>query len=148
MKDDFVDVCFRILDGNLTRVDFVEKATVVTYKVPPNYGGFKEVFPQRVNSKEIASPVDLSRARELVEKYGDGIRIYPGSMELRNGETHALTSRTLCVVGIGDDIETARRISLEGVRAVHGGSLWYRSDIASQEHIAKSVEHMRALRSS
>jgi len=148
MKDDFVDVCFKILDGNLTRVEFEEKATVVAYKAPPNYGGFKDVFPDRVDWKEIDSPVDLSRADKLTEKYGDRIRVYPGSMELRDGQTYTLTSRTVCVVGIGDEIETARRISLQGIRAIHGGSLWYRSDIASREHIARSIEHMRALRGS
>ncbi|MFQ5758883.1 MAG: phosphoribosylamine--glycine ligase [Candidatus Bathyarchaeia archaeon] len=148
LKDDFIDVCFKILDGNLTRVVFEEKATVVTYKAPPNYGGFKDVFPHRVNWQDISSPVDLSMAHKLAEKYGNRIRVYPGSMELRNGQMYALTSRAVCVVGIGDDTETARRISLEGIRAIHGGSLWYRSDIASREHIVKSVEHMKALRSS
>ena len=148
LKDDFVDVCFKILDGNLTRVEFDEKATVVTYKTPPNYGGFKDVFPNRVNWKEIDSPVDLSMAHKLAEKCGDKLRVYPGSMELRDGQTYTLTSRTVCVVGIGDDIETARQISLEGIRAIHGGSLWHRSDIASHDHIAKSVEHMTALRGS
>jgi len=148
LKDDFIDVCFRILDGNLTRVDFEKKATVVTYKVPPNYGGFKDVFPQRVNLNEINTPINLSSARKLTGRYGDNIRIYPASMELRNGRTYALTSRTVCVVGIGDDIESARRISLEGVEAITGGSLWFRTDIASREHIAKSVEHMKVLRGS
>jgi phosphoribosylamine--glycine ligase len=146
LKGDFVDVCFKILNENLTRVELEEKATVVTYKAPPNYGGFKDIFPHRVNWKDINSPVDLSRAHKLAEKYGDRIRVYPGSMELRDGQTYTLTSRTVCVVGIGDDIEAARQISLEGIRAIHGGSLWHRSDIASREHIMKSIEHMKALR--
>ncbi len=148
LKDDFVDVCFKILDGNLTRVEFEEKATVVTYKAPPNYAGFKDVFPLCVKMGDIGSPIDLSKAKKLTEKYGDTIRIYPASMELRNGQTYALTSRTVGVVGIGEDVETARRISLEGIRAIHGGSLWYRSDIASREHIMRSIEHMKMLRGS
>ncbi len=148
LKGDLVDVCFKILDGNLTRVEFEKKATVVTYKAPPNYGRFRDVFPNRVNWKETDSPVDLSEVHKLNERYGDRIRVYPGSMELRDGETHALTSRTVCVVGVSDNIETARQISLEGIRAIRGGSLWYRSDIASREHISRSVEHMEALRGS
>ena len=148
LKDDFVDVCFKILDQNLTRIEFEEKATVATYKAPPNYGGFKDVFPRRVKMEDIGSPIDLSKAKRLTQNYGDSIRIYPGSMELRDGQTYALTSRTACVVGIGDDIETARRISLEGTSAIHGGSLWYRSDIAAREHITKSIEHMKMLRGS
>jgi len=147
LKDDFVDICFRILDGNLTRVEFEKRATVVTYKAPPNYGGFKNVFPQRVNSTEAEKPVDLSEAHRLAKKYEDRLRIYPGSIELReDGQTYALGSRTVCTVGIGEDIEKAREISLEGLKAIKGGSLWFRTDIASREHIAKSVEHMKRLR--
>ncbi|MFQ6064084.1 MAG: hypothetical protein ACE5L6_01275 [Candidatus Bathyarchaeia archaeon] len=148
LKDDLVEVCLKILDGSLTTVKFEKKATVVTYKAPPNYGGFKQAFPNRVNWKETDGLVDLSEAHRLGERYGDRMRVYPGSMELRDGETRALTSRTVCVVGIGDNIGTARQISLEGIRAIRGGSLWYRSDIASREHIAKSVKHMEALRGS
>lgn len=147
LKDDFVDVCFKILDGNLTRVEFEKRATVVTYKVPPNYGGFKNVFPQRVDSIDADKPVDLNGAYRLAKKYGDRIRVYPGSMELRDdGQTYALGSRTVCVIGIGGDIESAREISLEGLNAVKGGSLWFRTDIASRAHMEKSVEHLKRLR--
>jgi phosphoribosylamine-glycine ligase len=49
------------------------------------------------------------------------------------------------VVGIGEDIETARQISMEGINAINGGALWYRKDIASEQHIEKSVRHMEEL---
>jgi len=146
LKDDFVDVCFKILDENLTRVEFEEKATVVTYKVPPNYGGYATVFSERVNRNEMDKPVDLSEAYELGEKYGGRIRVYPASMELRERKTYALRSRTVCVVGTGDDIQSARDLSLEGIKAIKGGALWHRNDIASKEHIEKSVRHMEKLR--
>ncbi|MBS7647053.1 MAG: hypothetical protein QXJ11_07380 [Candidatus Bathyarchaeia archaeon] len=146
LKDDFVDVCFKILEGNLTSVKIEKKATVVTYKVPPNYGGFGEVFPDRVNKAEIGAPVDLMKAYELSRKYGDRIRVYPASMEIRGNEFYALKSRTVCVVGIDDSIEAARNISLEGVNAIRGGALWHRTDIASKQHIEKSIHHMEELR--
>jgi len=147
MKDDFIDVCFRILDGNLRRVEFDKQATVVIYKAPPNYGGFKDVFPNRVDWDDAKKPVDVSEAKRLAKKYGDNIRIYPASMELRDNETYALSSRTVCVVGIGNDIGGARNTSVEGITAIKGGSLWHRTDIASREHITKSIDHMRKLRS-
>jgi len=147
LKDDFIDICFKMLDGNSTRVNIEEKATVATYKVPPNYGGFKDAFPQQVEWNDIGKPVDLDAAYALTKKYKDNIRVYPASIELRNGETYALTSRTACIVGIENDIESARKLSLEGVQAIRGGALWHRTDIASKEHIAKSVEHMKKLRS-
>ena len=69
-------------------------------------------------------------------------------MELRDDKVYALSSRAVCVVGIGDNIQTAREISLEGTRAIKGGALWHRNDIASKEHIAESIEHMNRLRQS
>src|SRR5208337_4549161 len=146
LKDDFVDVCFRILEGNLTRVDLEESATVVTYKVPPGYGGYAEAFPNLVRTDEVGKPVDLSGAYELSGKYGDSIRVYPGSMEQRDGETYALKSRAVCVVGVGEDLESARNVSLEGIKAVKGGALWSRTDIASQAYVEKNVKHMEELR--
>jgi len=148
LKDDFVDVCYRIIEGNLTNVKIEDQASVVTYKAPPSYGGYSSIFPNQVDKDEIGSPIDLDEAEKLSKKHGDDIRIYPGSMELRDDKVYALSSRAVCVVGIGDDIQTAREISLEGTRAIKGGALWHRNDIASREHIAESIEHMNRLRQS
>jgi len=124
-----------------------KSATVLTYKVPSSYGGYANVYPNLVNRAEVDMPVDLTAAHALSRKYGDRIRIYPGSMELRdNGCSYALKSRVVGVLGIGDDVEAARQISQEGAKAIRGGGLWNRTDIASKEHIAKSVRHMQQLR--
>lgn len=147
LKDDFVEVCFRMLEGTLTGVSLERRASVVMYKVPPSYGGFSERFPERVKKEEIGTPVDLSGVEKLKEKYGDNMRVYPGSMEVRDdGKFYPLSSRTVAVVGISDEISEARKIALEGIRSIKGGALWYRADIASEEHIRKSVEHMKRLR--
>ncbi len=82
----------------------------------------------------------------MAERRETRMKVYPCSMELRNGETHALKSRTVCVVGIGDDIPEARKISIQGLDAITGGNLWYRTDIGSEEHIKKSIEHVEKLR--
>ncbi|MBT0158860.1 hypothetical protein G4O51_02620 [Candidatus Bathyarchaeota archaeon A05DMB-2] len=146
LKEDFVDICFKILDGNLTRVDLERAATVLTYKVPPSYGGYADVYPSLVDNAAINTAVDFSGVHALESKYGDRIRVYPGAMELRNGKAYALKSRAVGVLGIGENIEEARQISLEGARAIKGGALWNRTDIASKQHIAKSVNHMDRLR--
>lgn len=146
LRDDFVDVCYKILEGNLSQVGIEEKATVVTYKAPPNYGEYATTFAERVRSQEVNTPVDLSEAEKLSLKHRDNIRIYPGSIELRDSENYALGSRAVCVVGIGENIQSAREISLEGIEAIKGGALWHRNDIASEEHIQKSIEHMERLR--
>ena len=82
----------------------------------------------------------------LAKKFGDKIRVYPGSMEVRDGKNYALKSRAIGVLGIGDSIEEARQISQEGAKAITGGALWNRTDVASKQHIAKSVNHMEQLR--
>ncbi len=146
IKDDFVDVCFRMVEGTLSGVALERAATVLTYKVPPDYGGFMSVYPDKVVASEVGSAVDLSRAYELSRKTEGKIRVYPGSMELRGGRTYALKSRAVGVLAVGGSIEEARQLSLEGARAISGGALWSRMDIASAEHIARSVSHMEQLR--
>ena len=146
VEDDFVDVCFKILEGNLTSVELKKVATVLTYKVPPGYGGYAEVFPGLVDKADVGTPVDLSGVYMLVGKYGDNIRIYPGAMEVRDNQVYALKSRAVGVLGVGENIEEARQVSLEGARTIEGGAMWNRTDIASKKHIAQSVSHMERLR--
>lgn len=147
LKNDFVDICLRMIEGTLTRIEVENKAAVVIYKVPPVYGGYINAFPHLVRKDEIGTPVLLDEAERLSEKYGENIRIYPGSMEVReDGKNYALSSRTVAVLGIADDIQRAREIAMEGIRAIRGGALWYRTDIASREHIERSIKHMEVLR--
>ncbi len=146
LKQDFVDICYDMLEGNLSSVEVDKVATVLTYKVPPSYGGYADIFPTKVNKAELDTIVDLSDALALSRKYGDKIRVYPGSMELRNGKMFPLKSRVVGVLGVGENIEVARLLSLEGINAIKGGALWYRTDIASRQTIAKSMRHMKQLR--
>jgi phosphoribosylamine--glycine ligase len=146
LKNDFVNLCFNMIEGKLTKIELVKAATVVTYKAPPSYGGYEKVFPAAFDKNEVDKPVDLSKAYELKKRYGNDIRIYPASMEQRNNKTFALKSRAACAVGIADTIEAARQISLEGLKAIKGGALWYRTDVASETHIKKSRKHLKKLR--
>ena len=146
MEDDFVDVCYKMLEGNLTHVELMKVATVLTYKVPPDYGGYSTVFPSLVDKAALNTPVDFSVASKLSRKYDDNIRIYPGAMEVRDNKIYALKSRAVGVLGIAKSIEEARKVSLEGAHAIEGGAMWNRTDIASKEHIAHSMRHMDQLR--
>jgi phosphoribosylamine--glycine ligase len=67
-------------------------------------------------------------------------------METRGGKNYALKSRAIGILGIGESIEEARQISQEGAKAISGGALWNRTDVASKQHIAKAVSHMENLR--
>jgi phosphoribosylamine-glycine ligase len=145
LKDDFADLCFKMIEGTLTKIELIKAATVVTYKAPASYGGFAQAF-QVPDKADTEKPVDLSMAYDLKKRFGDDIRIYPGAMEEREHGIFALKSRAVCAVGIGDTIEAARQISLTGVSAIKGGALWNRTDIASENHIRKSRRHLRKLR--
>jgi phosphoribosylamine--glycine ligase len=148
LKDDYVDVCFDMIDGSLKRVRIDKKASVLTYKVPASYGGFSTQFPGRVNQGAVGGPIDLSKAYKLSREYSGNLRIYPGSMSVGDdGRNYALGSRTVACVGIAGSLEEAREISLKGVNAVTGGGLWHRTDVASAAHIGKAIEHMKRIRS-
>ena len=146
IKDDFVDVCLKMVNGNLNSVAMEKSATVLTYKVPADYGGYANVFLDKVDKQAVNSPVDLAKVEAFSKKFGDKIRVYPGSMELRDGKNYALKSRAIGILGIGGSIEEARQISQEGAKAITGGALWNRTDVASKQHIAKSIRHMEQLR--
>jgi phosphoribosylamine--glycine ligase len=144
--DDFAEVCLKMVDGTLRNIAIEKLATVLTYKVPPSYGGYATEFPKKIVADAINGPIDLTSAESLNEKYGDKIRIYPGSMEVRDGKIYALKSRAVGILGIGDCIEEARQISQEGAKAITGGALWNRTDVAAKQHIQRSIIHMDQLR--
>ncbi len=140
VKGDFVEICFKMIDGELTKIEFEPYATVVTYAVPLTYGSYRKKYTG-------STRVELSEVYKLAEKYEGKLKVYPGSMEIReNGETHTLSSRTVCCVGIAESIEEARKISLEGIVNIDG-PLWNRWDIASKEHIGQSIANMKRIRS-
>lgn len=142
IEDDLVDIYYRILDGNLTKIKFNKKAVVATYLVP-------EPYPEKDNKTRTLS---LDAAYELAERYrklGDAfLKIYPANLELRNDTLYALGSRTVAAVGIADSIGCARDVSLHGIESIHyTEGFRYRKDIASAEHINNSIKHMEMLRS-
>jgi len=81
-----------------------------------------------------------------VKQHPNRVRVYPASVETRDGNVYALKSRAICTVGIADTIDTARDTAIEAVTMIKGGGLWYRHDIASRQHIAASINHMQRLR--
>jgi phosphoribosylamine---glycine ligase len=139
LEEDFVDVCYRMVEGDLKGLRFGPKASVVTCVVPAGYG-LPEVGP-RVEARK----VDLRRATQLEKKFDGSLRVLPMDLRLENGDVYVGSSRSVAVVGIGRSLEDARDISLQGVDSIVG-PLRCRRDIATQEDIQRSIEHMRSLR--
>jgi phosphoribosylamine--glycine ligase len=134
-----------MLDGKLKKISMKPKATVVTYKVPASYGGYDKRFVDK-KLEGVGGTVNLSEAYRLVEKTSSSLRVYPGSMEERDGGNYALKSRAIACIGMGDSIDEARELSVKGIESIRGGGLWSRSDVAAKQHIQKSINHMMALR--
>jgi phosphoribosylamine--glycine ligase len=77
LKNDFVGVCFRMIEGTLSRVECTKKATVVTYAVPMDYGDYRKTYSG-------SRKVDLRGVYTLKENYGDNLRVYPGLVQERS----------------------------------------------------------------
>ncbi len=140
MLDDYVDVCYRMIDGSLKGIRFSNKASVVTCAVPPGYGG--------APSKGVGQPtVDLGRAYAL-EKRGGDLRVFPMDLKLDEAGERALvgTSRSVAVAGIAPSLEDAHDTSLLGVRAL-GSGFRHRDDVGSAADVARSREHLQSIRS-
>ena len=139
MADDFVEVCFKMLDGTLKGIRFKAASSVVTCSVPLFYGvsGAQEVRD---------AEVDMSRAEALRGTTQGSLRLYPMDVRLESGRLLLGSSRSIAVVGVSGTMAGARRASLEGCRALRGPLRW-RIDVASPADIRASRDHLRLLRS-
>ncbi len=144
MLDDYVDVCYRMLDGDLKGIRFSNKASVVTCAVPLNYG----VGGTAKGKEEGAVAVDLDPAYALERRHEGGIRVFPMDLRLEkaDGRTLAGASRSVAVAGVAASLDEARELSVEGVKALRG-PFRYRNDIGSAPDIARSREHLARIRS-
>ncbi len=129
LESDFVEMCWRIVDGNLkaSNAVFAKKATVCKYLVPKGY------------------PDSAKKGTIKVGRITNDARIYYAAVNAVQDELQLSSSRALAVVGIGDTIEIAEKIAQKNMGAV-SGPLTYRKDIGTQELIQKRVEHMKKLR--
>lgn len=138
LADDFVDVCFRILDGSLKGMRFRREASVVTCAVPPTYG-----IGNGMGSS--GQEVDIAGANKLMKNHPDEYRVYPMDLRLEGGRTMSGASRSVAAVGLGEEVEHARERSLEVVKSIVGPVRW-RGDIASREDVVRRAAHVDSLR--
>jgi phosphoribosylamine--glycine ligase len=106
------EICQGIIDGNLGRVQFENKATVCVYIVPEGYPG-----PDAVKD----SPIDLSVATTAL--------VYHASVYEENNQILTTGSRAIGVVGTGDTLAQAREIAYANASRIKG-QVRFRSDIA------------------
>lgn len=138
ITDDFVDVCYRMLDGSLKGIRFGRTASVVTCAVPASYG-------TAAPAPAADEAIDLSGAYGLSEGSRGRVRVFPMDMRIEGGECLLGRSRSVAVVGLGSTLEGARRASLRGAESLAGPVRW-RKDIASSSDLRRSRDHLRSLR--
>jgi phosphoribosylamine--glycine ligase len=135
LKTDFVEICRHIIAGTLDKlkIEFEHKSTVCKYVVPKGYG-----LP--------ADHPDAASARGKIEVGDMGkARLYYSSVDQKADGLYLSSSRAIGIVGIADNLEDARKIAEEGVKAVKG-PVAYRTDIGTEALIQKRINHMKKLR--
>jgi len=135
LKTDFVEICRHIIAGTLDKlkIEFESKATVCKYVVPKGYG-----LP--------ADHPDAASSLAKIEVGNVGMaRLYYSSVDKKEDGLYLSSSRAIGIVGIADQLDEARKIAEEGVKAVKG-PVAYRTDIGTDALIQKRIEHMKRIR--
>jgi len=129
VKDSFSGILQKIADGNLGKVDFEQKSTVVKYLVPDGY------------------PTDPKKDVEVLVKEDKikNTKIYYASVYEKDGKVLTTGSRAFGILGIADAIEEAEQIS-ENACGLVDGPVWHRKDIGTKHLIEKRIVHMQKLR--
>ena len=73
--------------------------------------------------------------------------MYYASVDKREDGIYTSSSRSVGIVGFGDSIQEAEKISETAISSVESDKLFYRKDIGKPELIQKRIDHMNQLRS-
>jgi phosphoribosylamine--glycine ligase len=131
LETDFVAICRAIVDRTLAgmEVSFSRLASVCKYVVPEGY-------PDAPRKGDVV---------ELPEDVPEGATVFLSAVDVRDGQLVATGSRTVAVVGVGEDLEEAEALC-EGVVRGISGPFFHRADIGTAAAIARRVEHMKVVR--
>ncbi|MFX1487958.1 MAG: phosphoribosylamine--glycine ligase [Promethearchaeota archaeon] len=131
LKGNFVDICWSIINGNLSNdFEFEKKATVCKYLAPEGY----PENPTRDEKIEI----DKSKLEKTGAKY------YYASVYREGNNIFTTTSRAMGILGIAPSLETAEKIAEEGVECIEG-KLFHRKDVGTRKLLQKRIDHMNSL---
>ncbi len=135
LQGNFADICMDIAKGNLDHasVGFESKATVCKYVVPEGYG-VKSVAGKPITVNE-----------EAIRKLG--ARYYYSSVNETEEGILTTSSRSVGIVGFGDDIAQAEEMAEKALEHVSGEAIFVRHDIATEPSLRKRINHMDAVRS-
>jgi phosphoribosylamine--glycine ligase len=130
LETDFGELLRGASEGDMPEVKFAERATVCKYAVPDGYPTNPEA------GAEITLDIDEGDEDTLV---------FYASVDARDGKLYTTTSRSVAVVGLGDDIPTAEECAEEALSNL-GDGLRVRHDIGKPELVQRRIDHMGELR--
>jgi len=131
LNGNFVDICWAIINGNLTKnFNFEKKATVCKYLAPEGY------------------PLNPKRDELIrIDKIGlqtSGAKYYYASVYREGKNIFTTTSRAMGLLGIADSLEEAEKIAEVGVSCIEG-KLFHRKDVGTRKLLQKRIDHMNSL---
>ncbi len=132
LKSNFVEICESIIDGNLKKAEFEEKATVCKYIAPVGYG-----LKPKANA-------EITVDEEAIEK--SGAVLYYAAVNAENNKLYTTTSRTLALVGVAESLREAEKIAEDATKYVRGNDIYHRRDIGKEELIKNKVERIMKIR--
>ena len=131
LQGNLVDICWAIINGNLSQnFEFEKKATVCKYLAPEGY----PVNPKKDESVKI----NKKKIDEIGAKY------YYASVYREGENIYTTTSRAIGVLGIADSLENAEKIAEAGVECIEG-KLFHRKDVGTRKLLQKRIDHMNSL---
>jgi phosphoribosylamine--glycine ligase len=131
LKTNFVDICWRIIDGNLSRnIKYDEMATVCKYLAPEGY----PISP----IKDKIVKINKAKLKEL------GVKYYYASVYREGENIYTTTSRAMGVLGIAKNLEKAEEVAEKGVKCIEG-KLFHRKDVGTIRLLQKRINHMNSL---
>lgn len=131
LKGNFVDICWAIINGNLSKsYEFEKKASVCKYLAPEGY----PVNPKK-DEQILIDKKNLDKT---------GAKYYYASVYREGQNVYTTTSRSMGVLGISDTLEKAEKIAEAGVGCIKG-KLFHRKDVGTQKLLQKRIDHMNSL---
>jgi phosphoribosylamine--glycine ligase len=131
LKDNFVDICWAILNGTLKYgLNFEKKATVCKYLAPEGY----PISPKKDELVKIN--------KQELDKIG--AKYYYASVYRKDHGIYTTSSRAIGVLGIANTLEKAENIAEKGVNCIEG-KLFHRKDVGTLKLLQKRIDHMNAI---
>lgn len=131
LEDNFVDLCWAIINGELPdSINFKKQATVCKYLAPEGY-------PVSPKNDQLVT-INYEKLKQIGAKY------YYASVYRKADKIYTTTSRAMGILGVAESLEKAEQIAEKGVKCVEG-NLFHRSDVGTQKLLQKRIDHMDSL---